>query len=50
MRTLVSPVDGALLFGHHRLEVCELQEAFMKVVQVQDAHQQEGGWDEDPGE
>lgn len=46
----VSPVDRALLFGDHGLEIGELEEAVVEVVQVQDAHQQEGGGDEDPGE
>lgn len=46
----VSPVDGAFLFGHHRLEVGELQEAVVEVVQVENAGQQEGGGDEDFGE
>lgn len=46
----VSPVDGTLLFGHHGLKVGELQEAVVEVVKVKNAHQQEGGGDENPGE
>lgn len=46
----VPPVDRALLFGDHGLKIGELEEAVVEVVQVQDAHQQEGGGDEDPGE
>lgn len=46
----VSPIDSALLFGHHSLEVCELKEAVMEVVEVQNAHQQEGSGNENPGE
>lgn len=47
---LVSPVDSGLLFGHQGLEVCELEEALVEVMQVEDAHEQEGSRDEDPGE
>lgn len=45
-----SPVDRALLFGHHSLEVRELEEAVVEVVQVENTHQQEGSRDENPGE
>lgn len=46
----VSPVDSALLFGHQGLQVCELEEAFVEVMQVEYAHQEEGSGDEYPGE
>lgn len=46
----VSPVDSALLFGHHSLEVGELEEADVEVVQVENTRQQEGSGDENPGE
>lgn len=46
----VSPVDRALLFGHHSLKIGELQEAVVEVVKVKNAHQQEGGGNENPGE
>lgn len=46
----VSPVDRALLFGHHGLKVGELEEAVMEVVKVKNTHQQEGGGNENPGE
>lgn len=46
----LSPVNSALLLGHHSLQVSELQEAIMEVVEVQDAHQEEAGGDEDPRE
>lgn len=46
----VSPVDRALLFGHHGLKVGEMQEAVVEVVKVKNAHQQEGGGNENPCE
>lgn len=49
-RGVVSPVDNALLFGHHSLEVGELEEMVVEVVQVKNTHQQEGGGNENPGE
>lgn len=45
-----SPVDSALLFGHQALEVSELEEALVEVMQVENAHQQEGSRNENPGE
>ena len=42
-----SPVNAALLLGCHSVQVGQLQKAFMEVVQVNIAHQQEGGGDED---
>ena len=45
-----TPVDGAFLLGHQGLQVCELEEAVVEVVQVEDADQQEGGRDEDATE
>lgn len=44
------PVNGALLFADDGFEIGELQEAVVEVMQVQDADQQEGRGDEDPGE
>ena len=49
-RERVSPVDRALLFGHYGLEVGELEEALVEVVQVENAHQQEGSRNENPCE
>lgn len=37
-----SPVDNALIFGHHSLEIGELEKAVMEIVQVEDTHKQEG--------
>lgn len=48
--TPVSPVDSALLFGHHGLEVSELEKAVMEVVQMENTHKQEGSGNENPGE
>lgn len=44
------PVDSALLFSHHSLEVGEREEAVVEVVQVENTHQQEGRGNENPGE
>ena len=41
-----SPVDGAVFLAGNGLQVREFQEAVVEVVQVQDAHQQEGRGDE----
>lgn len=49
-RGAASPVDSALLFGHQSLEVSELEEALVEVMQVENAHQQEGSGNENPGE
>lgn len=49
-RACVSPVDRALLFGHDGLQVGELEEVVVEVVQMEDARQQEGSGDENPGE
>lgn len=46
----LSPVNSALLFGYHGLEVGELKEAVVEVVQVENTHQQEGRGYENPGE
>lgn len=46
----VSPVDRALLFGYDGLQVGELEEAVVEVVQMENTHEQEGSWDENPGE
>lgn len=45
-----SPVDSALLFGHQGLEVSELEEVLVEVMKVENAHQQEGSGNENPGE
>ena len=44
-----SPVDNALIFGHHSLEIGELEKAVMEIVQVEDTHKQEGWGNENPG-
>lgn len=46
----ISPVNGALLFSYYSLEISELEEMIMEVVQVENADQQEGGGNENPGE
>lgn len=48
--TRASPVDRALLFSHDSLEVGELQEAVVEVVQVENAHKQEGSGNANPRE
>lgn len=50
MQGAFSPVDSALLFSHHSLEVGEREEAVVEVVQVENTHQQEGRGNENPGE